>query len=163
MGGFEHGFARKPFNFDTLWLPVRLLKHIIPSLKPIRYHYELFLTSDGLQGGFMYARGFTIDFRNRGGLYVEDGYREIRGVKIEYLDHPPPDAGPKDGPGQPAKFYRRWKVRAMTDQGVMEYTGIRDWPAAPVTGHIMYYGFRFEGTYQGERIAGRGYGEYLRI
>jgi hypothetical protein len=32
--------------------------------------YELFIGDDNHQGGFIHVRGFGIDFRNRGGIYI---------------------------------------------------------------------------------------------
>ncbi len=160
-GGFEHGFARKPFNYDGLWLPIKWLKKIIPTLNPVRYHYELFVGADNCQGGFMYARGFGIDFRNRGGFHLNGVYKPINSVTIDYLDHPAPDV--VESSGQPEKFYRSWRVKAETDEGILEYTGTREWPPACITGHMIYYNFSYEGTYLRQRISGRGYGEYLRI
>ena len=90
-GGFEHGFARKPFNYDGLWLPIKWLKKIIPTWNPIRYDYELFVGDDNCQGGFMYASGFGIDFRNRGGFHLNGIYQPIHRVTMSYLDQPAPD------------------------------------------------------------------------
>jgi len=163
VGGFEHGFARKPFNFDGFWLPIRLLKKVFPSFNPIRYHYELFIGDDNFQGGFMSARGFGIDFRNQGGFYLNGIYEKINSVKIEYFDKPEPDLAETQSSGQPVKFYRKWKVKAMTDDGILEYIGTREWPLAPVTGNMTYYNFSYEGAYKGQSINGRGYGEYLHI
>jgi len=163
MGCFEHGFARKPFNFDGFWLPIRFLKNIIPSFKPIRYHYELFLGDDGSQGGFMHARGFGINFRNRGGFHLKGTYIKINSVKIKYFDVPKPDLMETHGPGQPVKVYRRWQVKAVTDDGILEYIGVREWPPAPVASNMTYYNFTYEGTYKGQKNSGRGYGEYLHI
>jgi hypothetical protein len=160
-GAFEHGFARKPFNYDGLWRPVNWLKKFIPSLNPVRYNYEVFIGDDHCRGGFMYARAFGIDYRNRGGVYLNDVYTPINRVKIAYLDHPPPDI--VDSSGQPEKFYRRWKVRAETNEGVLEYTGTREWPPPCITGHMIYYTFSYEGSYLGQPIGGRGYGEYLHM
>jgi hypothetical protein len=160
-GGFEHGFARKPFNYDGLWLPIKWVKKIMPALNPIRYHYELFVGDDNCQGGFMYARGFGIDFRNRGGFHLNGVYKPINRVTIDYLEPPAPDI--VESSGQPEKFYRSWKVKAETDEGILEYTGTREWPPASITGNMIYYNFSYEGTYLRRRFNGRGYGEYLRM
>lgn len=163
VGGFEHGFARKPFNFDGFWLPIRWLKKLFPSFNPVRYHYELFIGDDNIQGGFMNARGFGIDFRNRGGFYMNGIYQKINSVKIEYLEKPEPEQPETNSSVQAVKFYRRWKVKAMTDNGILEYIGTRKWPLAPITRNMTYYYFSYEGTYKGQNINGRGYGEYLHI
>jgi hypothetical protein len=162
-GGFEHGFARKPFNFDAFWRPIKGLQKLTPSLRPVRYHYELFLDEAALQGGFMHVRAFGITWRNRGGVCAQGSYRELHNVEVEYLDDPEPDLLPL-GPGvPPAKFYRRWKVRADTAAGRLEYIGVREWPPARIASNMMYYNFSYTGTYQGKRLSGRGYGEYLHI
>jgi hypothetical protein len=162
-GCFEHGFARKPFDFDRPWLPIRLLKNLFPRLKTIRYHYELLVGGD-LRGGFMHARGFGIDFRNRGGLFQNSAYKEIKSVKIKYLNDPKPDLVNTDCSAEPAAvFYRRWEVKAETNDGILEYIGTREWPPASISTNMIYYNFSYEGTYKGQKISGRGYGEYVHI
>ncbi len=163
-GCFEHGFARKPFDFDKFWLPVVWLESLFPSFKPIRYHYELFIGDDNHRGGFIHARGFGIDFRNRGGVYINGAYIEIKRVKITYLDDPNPDIVDAQCLGEPSvRFYKEWKVEAMTDNGIFEYTGKREWPPALISSNMIYYNFSYEGTYKGKTISGRGYGEYAHI
>lgn len=163
-GCFEHGFARKPFDFDKFWLPVIWLETLFPSFKPIRYHYELFIGDDKHQGGFIHARGFGIDFRNRGGVYINGSYREIKSVKIKYLKQPNPDIVDAECLGEPSvKFYKEWKVEAVTDDGIFEYTGKREWSPALISSNMIYYNFSYEGTYNGKTISGRGYGEYAHI
>jgi len=39
------------------------------------------------------------------------------------------------------KFYRRWKVRAVTDDGILEYVGTREWPPASIGRNMIYYNF----------------------
>lgn len=163
QGGFEHGFARKPCNFDSFWLPIRWLQKLAPSLRPVRYHYELFLGDGPQQGGFMYIQAFGINWRNRGGVFVNGSYREIHNVEVEYLNDPEPDLMPMGPSVRPVKFYRSWKIRAETAAGRLEYVGLREWPPARIASNMMYYNFSYAGTYQGERISGRGYGEYLHI
>lgn len=104
----------------------------------------------------MRARGFGIDFRNRGGVFLDGAYRPIRSVKITYLERLEPDPAARD-------IYRRWEVRALTDDGVFAYVATLEMPPARITKEMMYYGYSFEGSYQGRAISGRGYGEYLRI
>ena len=162
-GGFEHGFARKPCNFDYFWLPIRWLQKLIPSLRPVRYHYELFVGDGAHQGGFMQVRAFGINWRNRGGFFVSGSYRELRNVEVEYLNDPKPDLMPMGAGVPPVKFYRSCKIRAETAEGRLEYVGLREWPPARIASNMMYYNFSYEGTYRGERISGRGYGEYLHI
>jgi hypothetical protein len=163
-GCFEHGFARKPFDSDKFWLPIIWLETLFPSFKPIRYHYELFIGDDKHQGGFIHARGFGIDFRNRGGVYINGAYREIKSVKIKYLEHPNPDIVDAECLGEPSvKFYKEWKVEAVTDDGIFAYTGKREWPPALISSNMIYYNFSYEGTYNEKTIGGRGYGEYAHI
>ena len=47
-GAFEHGFARKMFSVNRLFLPFRLLNQVIPGFRPIRYHYELLAGDAGI-------------------------------------------------------------------------------------------------------------------
>jgi hypothetical protein len=161
-GCFEHGYARKAFNFDALWYPVRVAEAIIPSFKAIRYQYELFIGADDLYGGFMLARGFRIDFRNLGGLYVNGDYLRIKNVKVEYVnsedENPPLDRG-----GRSVTFHREWKVSAVTNEGLLEYTGRREWPPPRVSSNMIYYNFSFIGSFRGKTITGSGYGEYLSL
>ncbi len=158
-GAFEHGFARKPFNFDLLYSPVRIVQGFVPQFKPIRYHYELCVSNSGFHGGWMKAHGFGIDFRNRGGFYWNGEYVPIQSVNIEYSD---PERNQVFGP-RGATFYRRWQVRAKTPDGELEYVARRDWPAAPVAGNITYFNHSVQGTYRRTPIEGSGYGEYLNI
>ena len=160
-GAFEHGFARKPFNYDVPWLPVRLLQKIAPAWNPIRYNYQVFIGDQGPTGGFMHALGFGIPFRNRGGFYTDGIYTPINAVKIEYLDEPPPDVVTTSGRAE--KFYHRWIVKARTAEGLLEYLGTREGPPPSITGNMMYYYFTFEGSYRSESIRGRGYAEYLSM
>jgi hypothetical protein len=162
-GAFEHGFARKPWNFDQLYKPIRAVQRIFTGYRPIRYHYESFVSSDGFHGGWMYARVFGIDFRNRGGIYWDEQYIPILGVEIEYAD-PEPSQLPRpleDRAGVP--FYRRWMVRARTRNGVLEYTARRESPPPPVATNMTYYHLTLDGFYRGRKIRGAGYGEYLNI
>lgn len=85
-GAFEHGFARKPFSFDLLYAPVRGIQAIFPSFQPVRYHYEALIGDGDWCGGWMRARGFGIDFRNRGGLHLNGEYVPVESVAVEYLD-----------------------------------------------------------------------------
>ncbi len=172
-GCFEHGFARKRFNFDKLWFPVRLFQRFVPSFKPLRYHYELLIGDQEHHGGFMHARGFGIDVRNRGGIYWKDKYKEIKGVKILYPKDwknrhlnpgPEPDRVVSHcGPRPPVEVPRAWKVEARTKDGLLEYTATRDWPPAAIATNMIYYHFSYKGTYSGTPISGRGYGEYLHM
>ncbi len=112
----------------------------------------------------MLASGFSIRFRDRGGLHSGGYYSEIRNIEVEYSDEPSPDISAGQGRGAPAQFYRKWKVRAQTDTGTLEYTAIRHPFRAPVASNMTYYAFEFEGTLNGDKkISGRGYGEYLHI
>ncbi len=161
-GALEHGFARKWFSADRLFLPVRLANYLAPSFRPIRYHYETFLGETGERGGFMHARAFGIPVRDRGGFFLDGGYIPIDGVEILYLDEP--DRVAAYGTQRPpVEFYRRWRVRATTAKGVLEYVGTREFPPPPVASNMTYYPFTYEGTYRGNTLRGRGYGEYVHI
>ena len=162
-GGFEHGFARRLFSANGLFLPIRLLKSAIPSFHAIRYQYEVMTGDEGPSGGFMQASAFGVKVRDRGGLYLDSRYVPIDGVQIRHLSEPPPDVVAAHCPASPATFYRRWVVEAKTPEGLLSYTGSREWPPAPVAANMTYYHFTYEGTYKGAVIRGRGYGEYLNI
>jgi hypothetical protein len=161
-GCFEHGYARKTFNFDALWYPVRAVEAVIPSFKAIRYQYELFIGADDLYGGFMLARGFGIDFRNLGGLYVNGDYIRIKQVNVEYMSAEDEKLSIGRG-GRSVTFHREWKVSAVTDEGLLEYTGRREWPPPRVSSNMIYYNFSFSGSFRGKAISGSGYGEYLSL
>jgi hypothetical protein len=167
-GGFEHGFAHRLFSANRLFLPVRLLNYTFPSFHPIRYHYEVLIGDrvgdKDLRGGFMLARAFGVNVRDRGGLYLDGRYIPINGVRIRYAEEPAPDLVAMHCPGRPpVAFYRKWTVEAETGEGVLTYTAWRDWPPAPVAPNMTYYQFTYDGSYQGNAIAGRGYGEYAHI
>jgi hypothetical protein len=115
----------------------------------------------------MKARGFGIDFRNRGGVYFPHGYVEIRKVEVEYLDESNADlvdlcVGQPSGP-LATRYYRRWRVKADTSEGPLEYTAVREWPPASIGRSMIYYHFSYQGTFRGGPITGRGYGEYVHI
>ena len=161
---FEHGFARKPFNFDRFLFPITFAKAAIPFIKILRYHYELFVDDGDLRGGVMFARGFGIDFRNRGGLYYNGQYKEIRRLKIQYMDDPEADLVDVHCSGRPpVRFFRRWHLQAETEEGRLEYTATREWPPASIGRNMIYYNFSYQGMYAGQSISGRGYGEYAQL
>jgi hypothetical protein len=161
-GGFEHGFARKPFTFDLLYAPVRGIQSLFPSFRPVRYHYEVLIGEGDLCGGWMRACGFGIDIRNRGGLHLDGEYVPIQSTEVEYLD--PSEKPSVSGSARSSTtFYRRWRVRAHTAEGPLEYIATHDWPPAPVATNMTYYNHSFEGTFRGRKIRGKGYGEYLHI
>jgi len=163
-GCFEHGFARKRFDFDRLWLPIRLVQRCFPSFRPVRYHYELFLGDQNYQGGFMDAQGFGITVRNRGGFYWKGEYKEIKSVRIKYLNSPEPDLVDFSCAGRPpVEFPRSWEVEAETEEGLLSYTGTREWPPAAIASNMIYYHFSYKGSYQREDISGKGYGEYVHL
>ena len=163
-GGFEHGFSQKPFDFDRFYNPIRFIQSVFPGFKPVRYHYELFLDDTApLRGGFMKARGFGIDFRNRGGFYLDGSYRKIRKVEIEYVEKDKDETRFHCARRAPVTFYRKWRVKATTDGGLLEYEATREWPPARVSPNMIYYHFSYEGSYQSKKFRGRGYGEYVHI
>jgi hypothetical protein len=163
-GAMEHGFARKVLGADLPFLPVRLLNYVVPSFRPVRYHYETFIGEGGERGGFMHARAFGVAVRDRGGFFLDGAYIPIEGVKITYFEDPAPDLAAAHCPSRPpVKFYRKWRVEARTNGGVLEYTGVRDFSPASIASNMTYYHFAYEGSYQGRAIKGRGYGEYVHI
>jgi len=161
-GCLEHGFARKLFAADRLFLPVRLLNRVVPSYRPIRYHYELFIGDGEHRGGFMQASAFGINVRDRGGLFWEGRYIPIHSIRIRYSDDPQPDLVAAHCPnGAPVVFYRRWFIRAETAEGPLEYAGTREWPPAAIATNMTFYNFSYEGSFKTQSIRGRGYGEYV--
>ncbi|MFZ0819764.1 MAG: hypothetical protein WAM91_06820 [Candidatus Acidiferrales bacterium] len=162
-GAFEHGYARKPFNFDLLYLPVRAVQKIVPSFRPILYHYLLLIGDNDLHGGCMYARGFGIEFRNRGGLYVDGAYIEIEGIEIRYLESEEYRENDAARSRSSVRFPTRWTVSGKTPKGELELNMTRPWPPARIASNMIYYNHFFEGTFQGKKIRGTGYGEYLSI
>lgn len=161
QGSLEHGYARKPFNFDALYWPIRMVQRLKPAVRPIRYDYELLFGDNGWQGGFMRAVGFGIPFRNHGGLFIDGRHVPIERVHVEYLDDPPPDIQWPDRPGAGPPFFRRWRVRGITPDGVLEYEGRRDGAPAYISSNMIYHRFSVEGSYCGKPLVGHGYGEYL--
>lgn len=110
----------------------------------------------------MRARGFGIDFRNRGGLHLNGEYVPVESVAVEYLD-PSEDSNVRGSPRPNTTFYRRWRVQARTAAGPLEYVATDDWPWAPIATNMTYFNHSFDGTFRGKRIHGKGYGEYLQI
>jgi hypothetical protein len=161
-GCFEHGCARRPFDFDSAWFPIRAIGTLVPSFRAVRYHYEVLIGDGDFHGGFMFARALGIDFRNQGGFYLNGEYRQIKNVKIEYSRDEDEQVGTCRGTDS-TTFHRRWTVWATTDDGILEYTGVREWPPAAVSPNMIYYNFSYAGNYRGQDIAGRGYGEYLGL
>jgi hypothetical protein len=161
-GAFEHGFARKPFSFDSAYVPVRALQTILPEFRPVQYHYQLLLGDDGFHGGFMYASAFGIEFRNRGGFYLRGRYIPIECVKIQYTETREVHPGAPN-PNRSMKFPKAWTVSAETAEGRLQINVISGWPPARITSNMIYYHYSFEATYQGEKIRGSGYGEYLSL
>jgi hypothetical protein len=162
-GAFEHGYARKPFNYDLLYLPVRAVQKIFPSFRPILYHYLVWIGDNDLHGGCMYARGFGIDFRNCGGIYIGGTYVQFESVEIKYHEteeHQKPSA---TSTRNRVKFPKRWTVIAHTPKGDLEMKMTRPWPPARIASNMIYYNHCFEGTFLGKEFSGSGYGEYLSI
>jgi hypothetical protein len=161
MGCFEHGFARKLFDFDPVFLPVRLAKRVLPGFRPIRYHYELFVDEGELHGGFMVARGFGIDWRNRGGVFDNGAHRKIGSVKVTY--HGDPDIMLNCSGESEFPVPSRWTVTASLPGGKLEYTATREFSPSTIADNMTYYYFHYEGTCLNRPIRGRGYGEYVHL
>jgi hypothetical protein len=159
-GTVEHIAAREPFAFDWLWLPMRYLGRWFPSLKPILYHHEVVIAA-GLEGGFLHARAFGVDFRHGGGLFAGDAYHPVKRVVVRYGAADPVDNC--GGLGQPASVYRTWDVRASTDAGELAYVATRTHPPAMVAPDVNQYHFTFRGSWCGAPVSGRGFGEYIHL
>jgi hypothetical protein len=159
-GTVEHISGREPFAYDWLWLPMRYLGRWFPSLKPILYHHEV-VVADGLEGGFVHARAFGVDFRNGGGLFAGAVYHPVKHVTVSYDAADPVDNC--GGLGEPAPVYRTWEARASTDAGELTYLATRTHPPAMVAPNTNQYHFTFQGRWCGESITGRGFGEYIHL
>jgi hypothetical protein len=165
LGSFEHGFARKPFNYDALLQPFRILQTFL-RLTLIHYHYNLLIGADGFHGGMMLAQGVGIDFRNLGGIYLPDGrFVRLEAIEIEYLEL---EELAHQALSPAVLFPRTWLVRAKAESGSFEYTATRESPPALVATHMIYGDFRFSGTYQTPgtldvSVSGHGYGEFVRM
>ncbi|HUI57709.1 MAG TPA: hypothetical protein VLY04_22180 [Bryobacteraceae bacterium] len=159
-GALEHVSSAKPFGFDWLWLPMRLLGRHFPSLKPILYHHEVIVAA-GIEGGFVHARAFGVDLRNTGGFFAGDAYHSVKHVSAR-----PTESDPVDncgGRGALMPVWRKWDVRAVTDAGDLAYSAERTHPPAMTGSNTNQYHFRFEGTWCGAPVSGRGYGEYAHL
>lgn len=165
QGCFEHGFARKPFNFDTILKPLRALARLFP-FTIMHYHYNLLIGTDGFYGGMMLAQGIGLDFRNLGGLYLPDGrFLPLEKVAIDYVESETL-AGLSMSPAIPIP--KQWMVRAQAGSGTFEYHATRESPPAVIGEHLIYCDFRFAGTYRAPgseevAVSGRGYGEFVRM
>jgi hypothetical protein len=165
LGSFEHGFARKPFNFDALLKPLRALQQLF-RFTMIHYHYNLLIGTDGLHGGMMLAQGIGLDFRNLGGIYWPDGrFVPLEKIAIDYVENEKLES-PSLSPAVP--FPKKWVVRAQAGSGTFEYRAVRNSPAALVGQNMIYGDFRFTGTYRAPgaeevQVSGHGYGEFVRI
>jgi hypothetical protein len=159
-GTVEHLSALEPFAYDWLWLPMRYLGRWFPSLKPILYHHEVVIAA-GLEGGFLHARAFGVDFRNGGGLFAGNVYHPIKAVTVRYDASDPVDNC--GGLGKPASVYGTWDVRATTDAGELVYIATRTHPPAMVAPNTNQYHFTFQGNWCGAPVSGRGFGEYIHL
>lgn len=164
LGSFEHGFARKPFNFDGLLQPLRLLQKLRPFTL-IHYHYNLLVGTDGFCGGMMLAQGVGIDFRNLGGIYFPDGrFCRLTDITVEYVVMEEPAGQSLAAVPVP----KRWRVTARAEGNTFEYVATRESPPAMVATNMVYGDFRYEGLFreaggQAHHLVGHGYGEYVRM
>jgi hypothetical protein len=164
-GSFEHGFARKPFNYDALLRPLRALQQLFGGTL-IHYHYNVLIGADGFHGGMMLAQGLGIDFRNLGGIYLSDGrFVRLEAIAIEYVELEELDDQARSAA---TPFPKRWIVRAKAEAGSLEYTAIRESPPALLATHMVYFDFRFTGRYRALgtpelAVSGHGYGEFVRM
>ena len=159
-GTVEHISCLEPFAYNWLWLPMRYLGRWFPSLKPVLYHHEVII-ADGLEGGFVHARAFGVDFRNGGGLFAGSVYHRVKHVTVLYDEPDPVDNC--GGLGQPAPVYRRWDVGIKTDAGELTYVATRTHPPAMVAPDMNQYHFTFQGRWCGVSVSGRGFGEYIHL
>jgi hypothetical protein len=159
-GTVEHIAALEPFAFDWLWLPMRWLGRLVPRLKPILYHHEVVIAT-GLEGGFLHARAFGVDFRNGGGLFAGAVYHQVKHVTVRYAESDSVDNC--GGQGEPAPVYRTWDVHAATGEGELAYTATRTHPPAMVAPNTNQYHFTFQGSWCGAPVSGRGFGEYIHL
>lgn len=161
-GCFEHGYSKKLFDYDTLFLPIRLWRRLFP-IKIVHYHYELFFTEEGMHGGIMKAKGFGIEVRNRGGIYLPDREEYVRIKKIRDIKYQKPRRMEIGCAARPETFYEQWDVEAETEKGILRYTAKQENPPAHTARHMIFYSFIFEGSLGSQRLSGKGYGEYACI
>jgi hypothetical protein len=159
-GTVEHLAALEPFAYDWLWLPMRYLGRWFPSLKPVLYHHEVII-ADGLEGGFVHARAFGVDFRNGGGLFAGAVYHPVKRVTVTYDGSDPVDNC--GGLGEPTPVYRIWDVHASTGAGELVYIARRTHPPAMVGPNTNQYHFTFQGSWCGAPVSGRGFGEFIHL
>jgi hypothetical protein len=159
-GTVEHLSALEPFAYDWLWLPMRHLNRWFPSLKPVLYHHEVVIAR-ALEGGFVHARAFGVNFRNGGGLFAGSTYHPVKRVQVRYDDAEPVDNC--GGLAKPAPVYRTWDVHATTEAGELVYMATRSHPPAMTAPNSNQYHFTFQGTWCGAPVSGRGFGEYIHI
>jgi hypothetical protein len=165
LGSFEHGFARKPCNYDALLRPLRALQKLC-RVTLMHYHYNLLIGVDDFHGGMMLAQGVGIDFRNLGGIYLPDGhFVRLTKIEIEYVELEELD---QQAPSPAISLPKQWIVRASAESGSFEYTATRQSPPALIATHMMYGDFQFIGRYRAPGtadvvVSGRGYGEFVRM
>jgi hypothetical protein len=165
LGTFEHGFARKPFNFDALLKPLRVLRKVVPFTL-IHYHYNILIGEDGSHGGMMLAQGLGSDFRNLGGMYLGDErFKRLDQIEIVYAEM---ERVASPGFDDPVACPKVWIVRARADEGTLEYRGTRESPPALIAQNMVYIDFRFTATYRepgkpDQAFVGHGYGEYVAM
>ena len=152
-GTVEHISAVRPRGLG--WLSV-LLRH----LGGVLYHHEV-LVGEEIEGGFVHARVFGVDFRNRGGLFAGEDYHELRRVSVKYTASDLVDNC--GGRGAPVPVWRQWDVLAASDSGPLLYSATRTHPPAMVAANTSQYHFTWEGTWCGRPVRGRGYGEFARL
>lgn len=165
LGTFEHGFARKPFNFDALLKPLRLLQRLV-RFTLIHYHYNILIGEDGSHGGLMLAQGLGSDFRNLGGIYLADErFKRLDQIEIVYVEmekFASPDAD------DPVACPKVWIVKTKAEEGTLEYRATRESPPVLIAQNMVYIDFRFAASYREpgkpDRVFdGHGYGEYVGL
>jgi hypothetical protein len=165
LGTFEHGFARKPFNFDALLKPIQLLQRLF-GFTLIHYHYNILVGDDGSHGGMMLAQGLGSDFRNLGGIYLpNERFRRLDRIEVVYTEM---ERFAGQASDRPVAFPKAWVVKATAEAGTLEYAATRESPPALMARHMIYFDYRFTATYRepgepDQAFAGRGYGEYVKM
>jgi hypothetical protein len=165
QGSFEHGFARKPFNYDALLRPLRALQKLC-RFTLMHYHYNLLIGANGFHGGMMLAQGLGLDFRNLGGIYLPEGrFVRLTQIEVDYLEH---EELEDQALSAAIQFPKKWVVRAIAESGRFEYTATRQSPPALIAAHMIYADFQFLGNYRTPGadavvVSGHGYGEFVRM
>ncbi len=114
----------------------------------------------------MLAQGVGADFRNLGGIYFPDGhFMHLTDITVVYGEL---EELQSQVSAPPVPFPKTWRVQAEANGGLFEFTATRESPPARIAREMIYFDFRFSGTYREPgkpelALSGHGYGEYVRI